>query len=409
MMKMETGGGWRRGAAMLTLAAMLPVAAIVLPHDAPAAETALEAKQRRALANARAEAAAADRRTRLFEQRADAAGTEAARLAAERAALDARLDRAVADVRAAEARMALLAGQRREREARLADARGPLVRLSAALTTLARRPVGLTLVQPGSIRDVVHLQAVIGAVGPDLARRTAALRTDIEEGRALEESIRLSAAALGESRRALSDRRGLARAAGLGIEPDAAADDGDARDRLLASAQASRAALAGIDRIAESGSVDAALLALPGPRPRPAAADPDGPRPVETSRPAYRLPAAARIVDGTGEATEPGYRTRGLTLAVAAGSRIVAPAGGTIRFAAAYRSYGGVVIIDHGDGWTSLIAGLDALAVKSGTRVAVGDPLGTAAPPRDVRAPGASTILVELRRRGKPMDVAALL
>ena len=59
--------------------------------------------------------------------------------------------------------------------------------------------------------------------------------------------------------------------------------------------------------------------------------------------------------------TDTGVRARGLTLATAPGAEIVAPTAGRVIYAGRFRRYGNIVIVDHGSGWTSLIAGLDAV------------------------------------------------
>lgn len=82
---------------------------------------------------------------------------------------------------------------------------------------------------------------------------------------------------------------------------------------------------------------------------------------------------------------------------------MVAPAAGRIAYAGRFRSFGRVAIIDHGGGWTTLVTGLGALAVAAGQDVAAGAPLGRAADGDEPR------VTVELRRRGQPADIAALL
>jgi septal ring factor EnvC (AmiA/AmiB activator) len=72
-------------------------------------------------------------------------------------------------------------------------------------------------------------------------------------------------------------------------------------------------------------------------------------------------------------------------------------------FAGPFRSFGRVAILDHGDGWTTLIAGLGALAVRTDDEVGAGAAIGRAAGGEDPR------VTVELRRRGRPVDIAALL
>ncbi|WP_155645878.1 murein hydrolase activator EnvC family protein, partial [Erythrobacter donghaensis] len=83
-------------------------------------------------------------------------------------------------------------------------------------------------------------------------------------------------------------------------------------------------------------------------------------------------------------------------------AQLVAPADGRIAFAGAYRGFGQIVIIEHVGGWTSLITGLARTRLKVGERIAQGDPIGRAADNRP-------RITVELRRNGRPIDIAALI
>jgi septal ring factor EnvC (AmiA/AmiB activator) len=76
-------------------------------------------------------------------------------------------------------------------------------------------------------------------------------------------------------------------------------------------------------------------------------------------------------------------KSRGLTLATVRGAAVVSPAAGIIRVAGPFRDFDGIVIIDHGGGWMSLIINVRS-SLKPGTRVAVGDPLGRALGPLGV-------------------------
>jgi septal ring factor EnvC (AmiA/AmiB activator) len=104
-----------------------------------------------------------------------------------------------------------------------------------------------------------------------------------------------------------------------------------------------------------------------------------------------------------GELSATGVRARGLTFVTAPNAPAVAPAAGRIVYAGPFRGYGGVVIVDHGEGWTSLVAGLGGLAIRVGDPVAQGQLIGRAWKSGDPR------VTVELRRRGQPMDLAQLL
>jgi murein DD-endopeptidase MepM/ murein hydrolase activator NlpD len=76
---------------------------------------------------------------------------------------------------------------------------------------------------------------------------------------------------------------------------------------------------------------------------------------------------------------------------------VVVPASGVIRFSGPYRSHDGVVIIDHGHGWLSLIVNV-ATPLKAGARVRIGDPLGRALGP----------IGVELSQNGRRISPALI-
>ena len=73
------------------------------------------------------------------------------------------------------------------------------------------------------------------------------------------------------------------------------------------------------------------------------------------------------------------------------------PADGTIAFAGPFRRHDGVVIIDHGRGWMSLLTGVRAERRK-GERVRAGEPLGRALGP----------VSVELSTNGRPVSAALI-
>jgi septal ring factor EnvC (AmiA/AmiB activator) len=81
---------------------------------------------------------------------------------------------------------------------------------------------------------------------------------------------------------------------------------------------------------------------------------------------------------------------------------VVAPAAGTIVHAARFRSYGEVVIIDHGNGWQSVVTNLTSIGVAVGQRVRRGDRIGRA-------GTGEPRIGIELRRGGRAVPIAPLL
>jgi septal ring factor EnvC (AmiA/AmiB activator) len=116
------------------------------------------------------------------------------------------------------------------------------------------------------------------------------------------------------------------------------------------------------------------------------------------------MPVQGRLVAGFG-ATVPGIpASRGIVLVTGAGAQAIAPAAGRVAFAGPYRGFGLIVIVDHGNGWTSLVTGLAQLDTHVGEQLVSGSPLGIA-------GPGKPLVSLELRRDGQivnPLDFAKL-
>ena len=80
-----------------------------------------------------------------------------------------------------------------------------------------------------------------------------------------------------------------------------------------------------------------------------------------------------------------------------AGAAVQVPADGLIAFAGPFRRHDGVVIIDHGRGWMTLLTGVRT-SLRKGDRVKAGAPLGRALGP----------VSVELSTNGRPVSAALI-
>ena len=382
---------------VLAIAALFAAASVTAQTDAPELAT----EQQRLVAAKRDAALAAARAAKL------AAAATQERNAADKArreeqALAARVTAAEANLATASARVTLVERLLSDQRAKLGRAQVPVARLLAALESLAGRPTIVAVAQPGSVDDLVHVRAVLGSALPVVRQRTEAVRIELAETRRLQASATLAAKALADGRARLeNDRIALATLEARHRQRSQTLGRGalSESDRALALGERARDLVDGMAATTNAKATAASLIALAGPIPRPIA---PGTTPPSPTRGVYRAPVAGRLVTGFDEVSDSGVRSRGLTFATAPRARVVAPAAGTVRYARRFRDYGIIVIIDHADGWTSLITGLAATTSKSGNHVAMGAPLGTA-PSEDPR------ITVELRRRGRPVDVASLI
>lgn len=404
---------------VLTLLTAVALAATGLGWTAATSQTAQTdalvaqaQEQRAALVRAQRAAREAAGRSRAMRAQSERLTNRADRDRAERAALGLAVQAAEAELDAMRAQAALVATAQARQRARLAAQQRPVAELLASLQMLSRRPAVAMLIEPGSARRMVHNRAMIEAVLPVMRQRTAALRTELDRSRSLADAqararrnARASAERLANRRAELARSEAARRAeatriaSGAALENDRAAvlaDDADTIGTLL-------------DRLEDDSSRRDRLARLAGPVARPGSVSNDAPRTgllgfgtgSGPGEPAYRLPVIGRVVTGFGEASADGVRSRGLVIAAPGGAQALAPAEGRISYAGTFRSYGRIVIVDHGGGWTSLITGLLTVSVRAGDRVEQGTPIGRV-------GPNAPRVGIELRRAGQPIDVAAL-
>ncbi|WP_431471199.1 murein hydrolase activator EnvC family protein [Sphingosinithalassobacter sp. LHW66-3] len=367
-------------------------------------------QQQDRLRAARDASRAAQQRSQDLERAAAAARDDAAQARAREAAAAARIQAAEADILAARARIAIVDRLLDSQRTRLAERQGAILRLVAALQSLARRPPALGLVQPGSTEDIVHVRAVLGTTLPVVEARTADVRAELERIRSLRSNAEAAVRTLRESRERLeAERLGLVRMEAQHrlrsrqLDRTALIES----DRAIALGERARDIVDQMEEMETAGEVRSDLETLPGPLPRPRSGESEGEGQAfagGSGRAApYRLPVAGQVVRGLGEVSATGVRARGLTIASWKGAEVVAPAAGRVVYADPFRGYRGVIIIDHGQGWTSLLTGVAEIGVEAGDTIAQGARVARAA---DAESP---TVTVELRRRGQPMDITALL
>lgn len=348
------------------------------------------------LAQATAEARSAEARVRTLEEAASKARGEAARLQARQAAAAEAIAAAEARISAAGARLRLIEGAIAERRERLARQQEPAGALLAGLAMMASRPPMIAILDEGSTRDFVQVRLLLDATLPVIRQRTAGLVAAIERGEDLQRSALAARDALGRERAGLAERQrefaeleqeALRLAEQRGGEALGAGDIALVRNEQAAELAAERGELLSAARIARE------LNSMPAAPPRPV--PPAGNAERLTLR--YQLPANARVANGFGSVSDAGIRSRGLTLATSKGARLLVPASGIVRFSGPFRRYDGIVIIDHGGGWMSLVLNV-ASQHRPGTRVEINSVLGRALGP----------IGVELSQNGQHVSPALI-
>ena len=378
---------------MTRLAPLLLFAPLLLAASAPVPSPAepLDA----ALQRARAEQAAADKETRRFERIAGTAQSEAARFQAREAAAANAIESAEARISAADLSLRLAVAASARQSAELQREQQPIASLLSGLAMMARRPPLLAIADRGSTDDLVKVRVLLDVTLPVIRKRTAALSGQLGRARRLQSDALAAKQELLRSREDLTVRHEQFAA----LEARALKSFESARGQALAAGDAALAAGEDIEQLrgAQTGSRAALAIASELAGIDSAPVRPLGPEGRSTAPLPYRLPATADVTEGLGSVNAHGVRARGLTLATVRGTSLTVPASGIVRFSGPFRSHDGVVIIDHGQGWMSLIVGV-ASPLKAGDRVALGDPLGRALGP----------IEVELSQNGRRVSPALI-
>lgn len=395
----------KRALLLLPLVALLAAGAGAFQLSPDADPAAARERLRQALAEARM----AEARSQMLENDAARAVEAADKTARQAATVAARIQQAEAGVAVAQARLAVVERERRALREELGAEQRPVVRLTASLEQFARRPVALSVLRPGSVKEMVYTRALLSSAVPVVRARTARLRGQLARGRELRRQAATALASLRDERAALAERkRELAKLETRQRLASRAASGSAAREgeRALALAEQARDLDALVAELDRAGALRRKLAALPGPVLRPArpedtslAAVAPPAAPASTAGPPpspYLLPVMGRTLAGFGMAENGGTST-GLTLAPRPGAQVVAPAAGRVAFAGPYRGYGRIVIIEHEGGWTSLITGLARVDVRVGERLVGGAPLGVA-------GQGRPRISLELRRDNEPVN-----
>ncbi|NBO21444.1 MAG: hypothetical protein EBU97_05880 [Rhodobacteraceae bacterium] len=128
------------------------------------------------------------------------------------------------------------------------------------------------------------------------------------------------------------------------------------------------------------------------------------------------LPVLGTVLRRPGEADPTGSRRPGLTLAVRPRALVTAPWAATLRYRGPLLDYGNVIILEPGEGYLLVLAGLATVYGEVGEVVPAGAPLGLMGGPdgdlADILdasedrggARETETLYLELRQAAKPVD-----
>jgi septal ring factor EnvC (AmiA/AmiB activator) len=134
------------------------------------------------------------------------------------------------------------------------------------------------------------------------------------------------------------------------------------------------------------------------------------PAALDVPRHSLPWPAEGTVLSGFGREKDKDLGTwtvrQGLTLATQAAAPVIPVAAGRVIFAGPFRSYGQVVIVDHGGGFFSVYGGLGQILKGKGADALSGEPIARAG---EAKGGSGGRVYLEIRRGTVALDPLAWL
>lgn len=386
---------------MAVLSVVLSVVMAALPPAARGAEPAPDARLKEV---EKALAAEKERQQRLEREAAEIEET-INHLQQEMVAAAGRVQHHETEVSDIEERLSELTAIEEEKRQRLASRRNQFGRVLMALERLAGNPPEAVIAQPVSPADTVRSAILLRAVVPAIENRARILRSDLATIAAARREIDERRLALAAANDGLDGERGrldrlLQRQNELHRQTRVEGDAAAAHVReLAAKASDLRELLANLMR--PTPPPEAALPAKGAPVPAPSRPTRAGQiRPISKARGALLYPVAGPVAARYGETTGTGLTRKGIEIETRPDAQVIAPYDGQVVYAGPFRGYGELLIIEHSEGYHSLLAGLARIDCIVGQGLVAGEPVGIMGRPKS----GKPALYVELRRNSQPIN-----
>jgi septal ring factor EnvC (AmiA/AmiB activator) len=176
-----------------------------------------------------------------------------------------------------------------------------------------------------------------------------------------------------------------------------AAEIAAARQAKQAEEQAARTAKEAQIKADAAAKEAVAAAAKAGPAPRQG--PPTWSRPFSQAQGEMPFPARGKVIVKFAQPNDLGSPSRGITIATRANAQVVAPYDGQVVFSGPFRGYGLLLIIEHGEGYHTLLAGMDRIDGTVGQHLLAGEPVGVMG-----QSESKPLLYLELRRNGQPVN-----
>jgi septal ring factor EnvC (AmiA/AmiB activator) len=304
------------------------------------------------------------------------------------------------------------------KSARLIASRGNMIGVLEALQRFSRYPPEALIMQPTSPADTVRSAILLRAIVPEINRQALSLREDLESVKKARSNIAIKQAKLiiltdtlekkrkdlvklfgkktALKHRTMAKRRKESRRLNSLVKEASSISDLLEKINRANLKPISRPAFLDRPSISNKSTQDLYSTA-PSVKGLPAGLTGT---PISSQRGKLPTPVIGRIVGRFGQALGTGLTRKGMKLQTTPGAQVVALYEGRIVYAGKFRGYGELLIMEHGEGYHSLLSGLSRIDSTMGQWVVSGEPVGVMGP-SNRRNP---ILYVEFRRNGQPIN-----
>lgn len=333
-----------------------------------------------------------EKRQAALQNEIDEIRTDQERLNRELIATAQRLQRIEHEIARLETRLEELYLQEDTLRASLLDRRDVLAEILSALQRMGRTPPPALLARPEDAVAAIRGSILANAVLPDIRAQAERLADDLEEltrvkTRIEDSNSRLKArySSLGEqdSRiRFLIDAKKAQQKSTI----TALSDEQKRAEELAAEAKSMQSLIRKLEKEVDAAARAAKQAAASAEHIGQKSAREAQQRLLDTSRigPAVRfsdakgllpMPIVGTVAMEYGDPDGLGGTAKGVSIAGRAGSPVLSPADGWVIYAGQFRSFGQVLILNAGEDYRIVLAGLDKINVEIGQFVLAGEPI----------------------------------
>ena len=294
-------------------------------------------------------------------------------------------------------------------EAKLGLKDAQMVQVVTGLQTLALRPKELVLLTPKNPIDMVRSHALMYASVPVIGMESEQLKKDLQRLNQLKSETIQKTEQIKQTTQRLTEQteqmdRLVKQKSLLQAQYDAQYDQARKKAQQLASqAKDLKELLEQLELERQRQQAERLKQAyLTSPRHRPSAGAPSFVSSAvsgsfERSYGSLLYPVRGQIIAKFGDTLPNGTPSKGLMIQTRERAQVIAPFDGTVLFAGPFKGYGQLLILDHNNGYFSLLAGMQDIHVSMGQELLAGEPVGLMKPVR-------SNLYIEIRKDGTAID-----